>query len=41
LKSHLEHVGFVDVRERGYNANLDTMSRAEGTLYIEAKKPAG
>jgi predicted SAM-dependent methyltransferase len=41
LKSHLEHAGFVDVRERGYNANLDTMSRAEGTLYIEAKKPAG
>ena len=40
LKSHLEQVGLVDVKKREYNPALDTISRAEGTLYMAAKKPS-
>ena len=40
LKAHLESVGFVDVTRRSYCPELDTRSRAEGTLYVEAKKAA-
>ena len=40
LKSHLEQVGFMDVNKREFNPDLDTMKRAEGSLYVEAKKPS-
>ena len=37
----LEEAGFVEARERPFDPALDTESRREGTLYVDARKPKG
>lgn len=37
LKAQLERAGFRNVRERPFDPQLDTLSRAEGTLYVVAE----
>lgn len=37
LKAQLERAGFSNVRERLFDPKLDTLSRAEGTLYVVAE----
>tara|TARA_B100000029_G_scaffold392599_1_gene389640 strand:- start:2231 stop:2917 length:687 start_codon:yes stop_codon:yes gene_type:complete len=38
LKSQLERSGFIDVKQRLYDSDLDSLNRAEGTLYVSASK---
>jgi len=40
LKSHLEQVGFINVRQRSYNPELDSEKRAAGTIYMDGTKGA-
>jgi predicted SAM-dependent methyltransferase len=39
LEQALSDAGFVEIRERKYNPDLDTEDRSLGTLYVEAAKP--
>ena len=39
LAGALKDCGFVDIRQRDWDAMLDLESRREGTLYVDAKKP--
>jgi predicted SAM-dependent methyltransferase len=38
LRRVLAEAGFVNIRERAFDRNLDDESRKEGTLYVEATK---
>jgi len=38
LKSHLERAGFRDVEKRDFQPQLDSGRRAEGSLYVQARK---
>ena len=39
LKYLLENIGFVKVRKRNFDANLDSKEREVGSLYVECVKP--
>lgn len=38
LRAHVEKVGFVNVMKRDFDDAMDSVSRAEGTLYVIAEK---
>jgi len=41
LAGSLRTVGFVNIRRRDWTADLDSVDRRGGTLYVDAEKPGG
>ena len=39
MEKALSRAGFVDIRRREFDAELDSESRRLGTLYVDARKP--